>query len=131
MGSDGNSAKHLIVLRREQACHRHHQGQNRAIHCPAPVRQDVANGSINREFTQHCRRMFKLMVEAEPVGHDDRPSFPLLEEAEPRQGFLEPAELASEGCPAGLSQGAGSVPLSDRLAQVGAMRSLEWSDCRT
>jgi integrase len=87
----------------------------------------ASNSSINRE-TSCLKHMFNLMVPVR-LSHDHVPSITRLQEAEPRQGFLEPAEFSRlrEALPDYVKDPA------EFLYLVGwrksAMRSLEWSDC--
>jgi integrase len=87
-----------------------------------------SNGTVNREVS--ClRHMFRLMVEAKRLGHDHVPSVTRLQEAEPRQGFLEPAEFNQllDALPQYLRDPATFLYLTGW--RKSAMRSLEWPDC--
>jgi integrase len=88
----------------------------------------MSNASINRE-TACLRRMFNLMVKAKRLSHDHVPFVARLEEAAPRQGFLEPAEFERlrDALPDYLKQPVTFLYLIGW--RKGAMRSLEWSDC--
>jgi integrase len=89
---------------------------------------EAANGSINREIAA-LRRMFNLLVQAKRLSHDNVPFFPHLKEAEPRQGFLEPAEFSRlrDALPDYLKDSVEFLYLTGW--RKGAMRSLEWTDC--
>jgi integrase len=85
-----------------------------------------SNASINRE-TACLRHMFNLMVEAKRLSRDDVPSVPRLEEAPPRQGFLNPPEFAvlQKALPVYLQNPTKFLYLTGW--RKGAMRSLEWA----
>jgi integrase len=53
--------------------------------------EGASNGSINRELAA-LKRAFRLMIQAGRLSHV--PHVPMLREAGPRQGFLEPADFA-------------------------------------
>jgi integrase len=76
-----------------------HFGLDRAINITtdrirayARLRQEdgAANGSINRKLAA-LKRAFNLMVQAGRISQ--KPYVPMLEEADPRQGFLDPPEF--------------------------------------
>ena len=56
------------------------------------VTRPVSNAEINRELAL-LRRMFSLAVQADLLTR--KPHVPMLQEAAPRAGFFEPAQLAS------------------------------------
>jgi integrase len=89
-------------------------------------KEQVSNASVNREMAA-LRRMYNVMVEAGRLSRDHVPAVPHLQEAEPRQGFLEPAEFARlrDALPEHLKE-----PASFLYAvgwRVGAMRTLQWA----
>jgi integrase len=57
----------------------------------ARQKEGASNGTINREAAA-LKRGFKLMMQAGRIA--SAPHLPMLEEAKPRQGFVEPADFA-------------------------------------
>jgi integrase len=89
-------------------------------------KEQVSNASVNREMA-YLRRMYNVMVEAGRLSRDHVPAVPHLQEAEPRQGFLEPAEFARlrDALPEHLKGPAAFLyAIGWRL---GAMQTLEWA----
>jgi integrase len=101
-------------------------GDRVAAYVKARLDAGMSNASINRE-TACLRRMFKLMIDASRLSHDHVPKRPRLKEAEPRKGFLEPAEFAKlrDVLPAYLRDPVSFLYLSGW--RKGAMCSLMWS----
>jgi integrase len=97
-----------------------------AAYVKARLDAGKSNATINRE-TACLRHMFNLMVEDGRLSRDHVPTTPRLKEAEPRKGFLEPAEFVKlrGALPAGLRDAISFLYLSGW--RKGAMRSLNWS----
>jgi integrase len=88
-------------------------------------KEQVSNARVNREMA-YLRRMFNVMVEAGRLSRDHVPAVPHLQEAEPRQGFLEPAEFARlrDALPEHLKEPASFLyAIGWRLS---AMQTLQW-----
>jgi integrase len=87
--------------------------------------EGAANGSINRELAA-LKRAFKLMLQAGRLSH--APHVPMLREANPRQGFLEPADFASlrDALPGYLRDSISFLYLSGW--RKSEMQTLEWRD---
>lgn len=89
----------------------------------------TSNGTINRELAA-LRRAFAVAVINGKLTRDYCPAMPMLEEAEPRAGFLEPHQFAAlvERLPDYLR-----LPVRFLWAtgwRLGAMRTREWErDC--
>jgi len=88
-------------------------------------KEGAANGSINRELAA-LKRAFRLMTQAERLGR--APHVPMLREASPRQGFLEPADFARlhDALPAYLQDPVRFLYLSGW--RKSEMQTLEWRD---
>jgi integrase len=87
--------------------------------------EGAANGSINRELAA-LKRAFKLTIQAGRLSH--APHVPMLREAGPRQGFLEPADFARlrDALPEHLRDPISFLYLSGWRKTE--MKTLEWRD---
>jgi len=90
--------------------------------------ESAANGSINRELAA-LKRAFKLLIQAGRLSH--APHIPMLPEANPRQGFLEPIDFARlrDALPEYLKDPISFLYLSGW--RKSEMRTLEWRDVDT
>jgi integrase len=88
----------------------------------------VANATINRELAT-LRYAFSVAVENRRISRDHPPGFKsvMLPEADPRQGFVEPAEFARlrDALPAYLRNAVWFLYTTGW--RKGAMRTLEWA----
>jgi integrase len=114
----------MITKREDQDASPQNDGKGKKVE-GEKVRR-FSNASINRE-TACLRHMFNLMAQAKRLSRDDVPSVPRLEEAQARQGFLDPPEFAvlQKALPAYLQNPVHFLYLTGW--RKGAMRSLEWA----
>jgi integrase len=87
--------------------------------------EGYSNGTINRQLAA-LRRMFSLLIEDELL--ESMPHFPMLPEADPRQGTIEPADFARV-----VSLLPEYLRLPAEFAYIsawrkGEVRTLEWRD---